>query len=436
MPEQTPPVSGGAADAVVVVVGCGMQRYREYLLASASRRSALWLLTAEPPSWQSRYVAGSTTVDLSDRAAVVEAVRQVARSRPVRGVLSWDETLVVATAHACAALGLPGAGTAGIEGCRDKWRNRRLLTQHGLPQPRFVWVASASEAVAAAGSIGYPVVVKPRGMGASIGVVLAGDEAGVREAFAVAEGSSHEGAPAYRGGALVEEYLTGPEVSVDSAVVDGRCEPMFLARKRVGLYPFFEELGHVVDAADPLLADPQLRDVLTRAHRAAQVGSTITHTELKLTDRGPVIVEINGRLGGDLIPLLGRLATGIDAGAVAVDVATGRTPDLTPTLARAAGIRFGYPEQDCVVEHVELPPAVGEAGPQDRDGARLVLAQALADPGTTLRLPPNGYIARHSYTVCTAPGPAQCDAALDDAAARVHLLARPLAADPVPAPLP
>jgi hypothetical protein len=149
-----------------------------------------------------------------------------------------------------------------------------------------------------------------------------------------------------------------------------------------------------------------------------------------------VIIEINGRLGGDLIPLLGLLATGIDPGAVAVDVAAGRTPDLTPTVRRTAGIRFGYPERDCVVEHVELPVPDGGAGSTGRDGARLEAARALADPGTELRLPPGGDIARHSYVICTAPDPARCEAALDDAAARVHLLARPLADRAVVARLP
>ena len=40
------------------------------------------------------------------------------------------------------------------------------------------------------------------------------------------------------------------------------------------------------------------------AHRAIGFRYGITHTEVKLTGRGPVIVEINGRLAGDLVPML------------------------------------------------------------------------------------------------------------------------------------
>src|SRR5215211_7339956 len=149
---------------VVLVIGCGMRRYREYLLSSAATRRPLWLFNAEEPTWQRKYIVGSTVLDLYDRDAVLAAASTLAAKRPVLGVLSWDETLVVASAHVADALGLPGPGIDGIEGCRDKRRNRELLSSAGLPQPEHRWAPSEREAVAAADDIGYPVVLKPRGM--------------------------------------------------------------------------------------------------------------------------------------------------------------------------------------------------------------------------------------------------------------------------------
>jgi biotin carboxylase len=409
---------GPAAASVVIVIGCGMQKYREYLLSSAATRQRLWLFNQTEPTWQTDYTVGSTLVDLYDRRAVLAAAEEVARSRPVLGVLSWDETLIVTTAHVAEALGLPGAGVDGIEGCRDKRRGRRVLSEAGLRQPAYAWVSDEDDAVAAAARIGYPVVVKPRGMGASIGVVLAKDEPELRDAFHTAEESSFEGAADYHGGALVEEYLDGPEISIDGCVVDGEYRSMFLARKRVGMEPYFEELGHTVDASDPLRADPELAEVLATAHRAIGFRYGVTHTEVKLTRHGPVIVEINGRLGGDLIPLLGKLATGIDPGVAVVDVATGKWPDLADTEARAAGVRFGYPPADCEVLSIEVPEADEPNG--------LLVSRALVDPGAELRLPPGGYIARHSYAISAAGSPEQCDRLLDDAAARVRLKWREL----------
>src|SRR5262249_28160811 len=153
--------------------------------------------------------------------------------------------------------------------------------------------------------------------------------------------------------------------------------------KRTGLHPYFEEVGHIVDAADPLLADAALLDTLARAHRALGIEDGLTHTEARLTPRGPVIIEVNGRLGGDLIPFLGRAATGIDPAEVLGDGAAGERPDTTPTGRVAAGIGFGYPERDCLVRSVEVPA----------EAPGLLTAAPMVEPGTTLRLPPGGYIA-------------------------------------------
>jgi hypothetical protein len=50
----------------------------------------------------------------------------------------------------------------------------------------------------------------------------------------------------------------------------------------------------------------------------------------------------------------------------------------------------------------------------------------MAQPGTTLRLPPGGYLARHSFVVCAAEDTASCLRRLDAAAALVELRTDPV----------
>jgi biotin carboxylase len=408
-------------DRFVLVVGSARQTYREYLLDSASRRRPLWLLDGAPNTWQQPYVRHTSVVPLVDqerlipnRELLVKTAQEIAAEHQVDGVFTYDETLVVTTAHIAEALGLPGLGVDGVEHCRNKHRNRQALTAAGLPQPRYAYVTTLEEAVATAAELGYPVVVKPRGCGASIGVVRAADAGEIEAAFAVAEGASHTGAPAYEGGVLVEEYLEGPEISIDGALHRGEYQPFFLARKRIGEAPYFEEVGHTVSVDDPLLHDPEIIRVLTEAHRAVGVRDGITHTEIRLTDRGPAIIEINARLGGDLIPYIGKLATGIDPAFVAVDLATGLGPDLTRThTTGTVGIRFLYPPADGRIMGMWLPT------PDDVPG--LVEATPMVEPGTLLHLPPRGFIGRYAYLICRGDTPESCDAALDAAAALVSV---------------
>jgi biotin carboxylase len=417
-------------EGVVLVVGSGGQVYREYLLAGAAERRPAWLLDRAASTWQRPYARGTTVVPLldtvrlvPDRDALVAAAVEVARDRRVVGALSYDETLVMTAAHIAERLGLRGLTVEGADRCRNKHRTRLALTAAGLPQPRFDYAATLPEAEAAASRIGFPLVLKPRGMGASIGVVRATGPDDLAAAFAVAERASHGGSPSYEGGVLVEELVSGPEISVDGAVFDGEYRPFFLARKRVGLAPYFEEIGHVLDADDPLLEDEELLRVLEAAHRTLGLGYGTTHTEVLLAERGPVIVEVNARLGGDLIPYLGKLATGIDPAHVAVDVATGRRPDLTRRSSGCAGIRFLYPPVEGRVLAVSLP------APGAVDG--LVEARAMVEPGRELLLPPRAHLGRYGYVLCRADDAAVCEDRLDRAEALARLDLAPFDGPPV-----
>jgi len=403
-------------NSVLLVIGSGLKLYREYLVRSAAARARsagldLVLINNLKPTWQHDYFDEITVVNVFDHELLAATAREVAARRSVVGVMCWDEPLVMPAAELADEFGVAGLSVPGVHGCRDKHRTRSLLTAACLHQPGFEMTATVEQARAAATRIGYPVVVKPRALGASMGVVLAANEAELDVAFRVASDASLIGDEFFRGGAIVEGYASGPEISVDAAVHKGEYLPMFLARKQTGLHPYFEEVGHVVNAADPLLDDGALMDTLARAHRVLGVEDGITHAEVRLTERGPVIIEVNGRLGGDLIPFLGMTATGIDPGEVLVDVATGQRPDITPTRRAVTGIRFGYPERDCVVRSISVPTeAVG-----------LITAARMVELGTTLRLPPGGYIARHSFVVCQADDPPTCVERLDAASALVEL---------------
>lgn len=414
------------SNGVLLVIGSGLKLYREYLVASIQRcaRAAglgMVLLNNLKPTWQHAYFDEIVLANVFDPGEMLAAAREVAGRHQVVGLMCWDEPVVLAAGELAAELGVPGLSVAGVRGCRDKNRTRTMLTAVGLLQPGYALVTSFAQASSAAARIGYPVVLKPRAMGASIGVVVAADESELKAAFDVAMGAATVDQSRYGGGAIVEGYVGGPEISVDAAVHKGEYLPMFVARKQTSDQPYFEEIGHVVDADDPLLHDTDLIDVLARAHRALGVADGITHTEVRLTDRGPLIIEVNGRLGGDLIPFLGRTATGIDPGEVLFAVTIGQRPRITPTRHAVAGIRFGYPSRDCLVHEVTVPA----------DTPGLVLASPMIEPGTTLRLPPGGYLARHSFVVCVADDRTTCVQRLDVAAAMVRI-----DADPVDPPAP
>ncbi|MFC4031265.1 acetyl-CoA carboxylase biotin carboxylase subunit family protein [Streptomyces polygonati] len=418
-----------ASNGTLLVIGSGLKVYREYLVAPISRRARaagleLVLLNNLNPTWQREYFDEVVVANVFDSEVMGAAAREVAARRNLVGLICWDEPLVLDAGLLAAEFGLPGLSARGVRGCRDKELTRTELTAAGLHQPRFALTTTVEQARAAAERIGYPVVLKPRAMGASIGVVFAADRAELDAAFDIALSASHVDPGPYRASAVVEEYAPGPEISVDGAVHKGEYLPLFLARKYSSDQPYFEEVGHVVDGADPLLSDPELLHTLARAHTALGIEDGITHTEVRLTDRGPLIIEVNGRLGGDLIPFLGRIATGVEPGEVLFDVSIGQRPDTAGTRGSVAGIRFGYPEQDCLLRSLTVPT----------EAPGLVTAAPMAEAGTTLRLPPRGYLARHSFVVCEADDTATCQERLAAAAALVELDTEPVGPPAADAP--
>jgi biotin carboxylase len=419
-PEFTVDANGEAAEPVLLLMGSGDRRYREYIVAAVSRHYRLWLLDAYEATWQLPYVEGTTLVDTKDPDAVLAAARAVAGLLPVAGVFTYDESLVHGAALLARTLGLPGSPPEAVLACRDKATTRATLAKAGVPQPASEAVATAEQALAAAEAIGFPVVIKARGLAGSLGVVRADDAAAVRTAFDSACSADYPGVPRYEADVLVEEFLTGEEISVDAVVVDGRCTPMVLGRKKVGLEPYFEETGHTVDAADPLLRDTELLDQLHRIHEALGFSHGATHTEFKLTPAGPRLVEINARLGGDFIPYLGMLATGTDPSVAAAHVAAGAEPATRPRHRKVAAIRFLYPEADC--------EAVGLAVHEDRFGPTIHRAVATAGPGTELRLPPRAYMSRYGYVIAVGDGADKVAADLAEPHTLVELSSRPLEA--------
>lgn len=406
---------------VILVIGSGLKVYREYLVAPIARRAReagldLVLLNNLNPTWQHEYFDEIVVANVFDSQVMHAEARKVAARRTVVGLMCWDEPLVLDAGLIAAELGVPGLSAAGVRGCRDKERTRAVLTAAGLHQPGFELTTTLEQARAAAGRIGYPVVIKPRAMGASIGVVFATDESELDEAFGVALSASEVDPGPYRASAIVEKYAPGPEISIDGAVHKGEYLPMFVARKHSSDHPYFEEIGHVVDANDSFLDDEELMSTLARAHQALGIEDGITHSEVRLTELGPLIIEINGRLGGDLIPFLGRTATGIEPGEVLFDVTTGQRPGITPAHRKVAGIRFGYPDSDCLLKAITVPA----------EAPGLVATSPMCDPGTTLRLPPGGYLARHSFVVCEADDVPTCLDRLTTAAALVELDTEPV----------
>ncbi|MEV0801073.1 ATP-grasp domain-containing protein [Kribbella sp. NPDC050281] len=394
----------------LLVVATGMRLFREYILRSIAPQYRIHMFLHAEPTWETEYIENWTVLESTlDADALVAAANELNDKEAIDGVLCWDEARILQTAHIAEALGLPGGDVAMVNRCRDKHLTRTALAEHGVPQPKSILVDTVDEALAVAGDLGYPVILKPRALAASLGVVKVDSPEELTANWDFAHDTTVPEAPHYDLKVLVEEFADGYEISIDAAVYQGQVTPFCLARKEIGYPPYAEEIGHFVDAADPLLADDQLLQVLVDAHKAVAFTDGVTHTELMITADGPKLIEINARIGGDLIPYLGLQATGVDPGLAAAAVACGRQPALLPDRTIVGGVRFFYvDEDDTVLDSVGF----------DADGLPATIDQLvpLMEAGATTSPPPAGTLwGRIAYATTVATTVDDCRAGLDAA---------------------
>ncbi|MFF8925842.1 ATP-grasp domain-containing protein [Streptomyces longwoodensis] len=370
------------------------EAYRGYCLQSVAAAYDVVLVTGEEPSWETPYLRDCVVVsDPTDQAALTAAGRALADRYDLAGVFTWTEWYLVPVARLARQLGLPTTAPEAMQACRNKSTSRTLFARHGVPSAASMSVRTRAEAEAAAERIGYPVVLKPAAHAASIGVIRADTPEQLTAAFAFADQAAGLGLESTS--VLVEEYLDGPEVSAECVTYGGETTVVAVTRKTVSAPPYFEELAHSVDAADPLL------DVVAPAARAAihALGITdgVCHVEMRLVDGRPRLVEVNGRIAGDMIGHLVKLATGIDLPRAAADIACGRAPDLSPTRSSAAAIQLLYPDTSGTLLRIGfdgvIPHWLERLHFQHQVGDQLLLP---ADGG-------NMFTARIGYLITTAP---------------------------------
>ena len=195
--------------------------------------------------------------------------------------------------------------------------------------------------------LGYPLVLKPSDLASSAFVRIVRDGDALREAFQALEafpmnfrGQRRE--PVF----LLEEYLEGPELSVESVSAGGTTTVLGVTDKSVTGDPFFIEDGHMFPADLSDAEERRVTDCVLDVLRAVGFDHGVAHTEVKLTPDGPRIVEINPRLPGNYIVELVERVTGIDMLRTFVELALGKvpSPEMRGRGTGSAAVLFLVPD--------------------------------------------------------------------------------------------
>jgi biotin carboxylase len=237
---------------------------------------------------------------------------------------------------------------------RDKSRCRRILDERGIPSVGHGVAVNASDALAVADVLGYPVVIKPATGAGKLVTSLARSPQDVDRHFAAAAAQSETLDPALLaeldGRFLVEEVAVGPLYSVEVAT-DGRAStPLAAVRRKVGRDNPLLELGSTMPAGLSPSAERELGDYLVQICGALGLDLGIFHAEAILTEDGFRLIEVNPRIGGGVVPDVIRAATDRNLFEILVDLYDGGAVPPQPLPARrgASNTFLGVPDHHTV----------------------------------------------------------------------------------------
>ena len=345
----------------VLIVGAG--RYQRAVIRRAKElglRVVAVDRNPDAPGFREADIA--RVVDFADADAVLAAVSDL----EIDGVTTVQaERAVPVIARIADALGVPGIGAETARAMTHKATMRGRLEAAGVPQPRFVPLATPEEASRAAEEVGFPAVLKPVDASGQFGVfrVESLDDVVSRlpETLAVSP----------TGNAILEELVVGTEMNGIVIVQNGEVLSVTLCDR---LHPPGQSFGvSWIHLFPPSVEGAQLEEterVAAAAVHALGLETGVAFPQLIATPDGrSVVVECAARIGGLMAELM-QHALGVDLLEIQLRIALGE--DVPVELVRE---RFRRPTG---VRFLTAAPGVLPVGRVTRVGS---LEPVLAAPG-------------------------------------------------------
>jgi D-alanine-D-alanine ligase len=228
----------------------------------------------------------------------------------------------------------------------DKLKAKEMFRLHNVPTPPYYTVNAAddrAELEATHASFGFPVVVKPRGEGSSLGVTKAHSMIELARALDIAFEFDET--------AIVERFVSGMEINV--GILDGKVLGAIEVAPKHGMYDY----------------EAKYTPGMTEYHMPARLPPTRYKNVLNLAERAAKAIGCTGALRVDLL-----VTPGENEYVLEVNTLPGMTPtSLLPKIAASTGLDFGHlceailegarlhqPVRRSRASRVEIPAAVAD----------------------------------------------------------------------------
>ncbi len=269
-----------------------------------------------------------------------------------------SDTATLAVNYVASHIGLISNPDEYTETCTNKYKMRQCFMENGLPSPKFTLVDKNNNY--SIKDFRFPLIVKPTDRSGSRGVEKITDCSQLDEAIHRATKES------FSGEAIIEEFVTGREISVETISYEGKHYVLQITDKVTTGAPYFVELEHHQPSTLASDIQDQIRILVPQALNALHIQFGASHSELKITEDNDIrFIEIGARMGGDFIGSdLVRLSTGYDFLKGVIDVALGKFETPVINEHKYSGVYFLCKETESlktIIENKKDYPEIVEA---------------------------------------------------------------------------
>jgi biotin carboxylase len=264
---------------------------------------------------------------------------------------------------------------------RNKWLMKQSFQEHQVPCSKGVLICNEKNVqLNDLHNLTFPLIIKPLDSYSSRGVYKVNTYEEIRLFIDKSRNFSSNG------DIIIEEFMEGPEVSVESITQNEITEIIHITDKVITPYPATVEMAHIQPSNLANEIQDSIKAIVKRAVQSLGLDNCATHSEVKITSQGVKMVEIGARLGGDYITShLVPLSTGVNIEAAAIQTAMGGNPDIKHKFSKGAVIQYlDLPEgkkisrigewnnilKDPNVKHAMLIAKTGDVIPLVTDSAK------------------------------------------------------------------
>ena len=285
-------------------------------------------------------------ISITEKAKILE----ICRGEHIDAVTTIATDVAVPTvAYVAANLNLIGNTPESAYISTNKYAMRKALSTCVVNCPKFLKISDAENLPEKTAHLHYPLIVKPCDRSGSAGVTKVETPEELLAAAPVALNLSlgHE--------AIVEEFVTGVEVSVETISWQGTHHILTITDKLTSGAPHFVELAHHQPSQHTAAVQAEIKRQTLIALTTLGINYGASHSEFLITATGKVYVtEIGARMGGDFIGSdLVQLSTGYDFLKGVVEVACGSFSPPTAGANRYAGVWFFSQKTPQVLEYIQ-----------------------------------------------------------------------------------